>query len=286
MKCLVPGEPVIDEIFETGRVVGRDGRSYEPRSSIAREEGWFLFSIIRSDPTITRTLEVGCGHGISSLYICAGLRDRPEALHTIIDPWQPAPRPGGVDWAGVGAFNLERQGHRNHRLIEAGSEIVLPRLLSEGEGNLDFVFIDGWHTFDHTMLDCFYATRLLRVEGILAIHDAWMPAVGRAVEFLRNYPCYEDYALPADRAQAPPAGALSTVDPFPTPTKLDRARKFFTSLLGGNPDARRFAPGSLVSRVRRGWPAGTFQNLAVLRKTEDDRRGAAWHVDFKTRWPR
>ena len=283
MNSLVPGEPVIDEIFETGQVVGRDGRSHEPRSSIAREEGWFLFSIIRSDPTIARTLEVGCGHGISSLYICAGLRDRPEALHTIIDPWQSAPRPGGIDWAGVGAFNLERQGHRNHRLIEAGSEVVLPRLLTEGEGNFDFVFIDGRHTFDHTMLDCFYATRLLRVEGILAIHDAWMPAVGRAVEFLRNYPCYADYALPADRVQVPPAADGSMVNPS---TTLDRARKLLESLLGGNQYARRIALGTLVRRARGSWPAGTFQNLAVLRKTEDDRRGAAWHVDFKTRWPR
>ncbi len=284
MKSLVPGEPVIDEIFETGRVVGRDGRSHALQDSITREEGWFLFSIIQSDPTITRTLEVGCGHGISSLHIAAGLRDRPGALHTIIDPWQSAPRSGGVDWAGVGAFNLDRQGHGNHRLIEVASEIALPRLLTEGDVDFDFVFIDGWHTFDHTLLDCFYATRLLRVGGgVLAIHDAWMPAVSRAVEFLRNYPCYEDYALPWGRVRTSTVGTGSMVNPF---TKLEQARKLLRTLLGGDQDARRAARSTLVRRVRVGWPAGTFQSLAVLRKTEDDRRSAVWHVDFKARWPR
>ena len=41
-------------------------------------------------------------------------------------------------------------------------------------------------------MDCFYATRLLRVGGYLAIDDVRaFQSVRRGVDFLINYPCYE-----------------------------------------------------------------------------------------------
>lgn len=66
----------------------------------------------------------------------------------------------------------------------------------------DFIFIDGWHTFDHTLLDAFYATRLLRIGGYLLVDDAGMAPVQRACEYLAAYPCYRKHAV-ASR----PAGA-------------------------------------------------------------------------------
>jgi predicted O-methyltransferase YrrM len=86
---------------------------------------------------------------------------------------------------------LEEAGIRFFNLVEIKSEFALPRILEQGEGSFDFIFIDGWHTFDHTLLDCFYATRLLRVGGYLAIDDVIFPAVRRVVDFVLNYPCYE-----------------------------------------------------------------------------------------------
>jgi len=68
---------------------------------------------------------------------------------------------------------------------------VLPRLAAEQSGTFDLVFIDGFHTFDHTMLDCFYATRLLRVGGYLVLDDTDMQSVGRVLDYVANYPCYE-----------------------------------------------------------------------------------------------
>jgi hypothetical protein len=53
---------------------------------------------------------------------------------------------------------------------------------------------DGWNTFDPTLLDAYYATRLLRVGGYLAIDDASWASIHRVVSFLRNYPCYREYA--------------------------------------------------------------------------------------------
>jgi hypothetical protein len=122
---------------------------------------------------------------LSSLHICKALQSRTRASHTIIDPFQT------TQWDGVGVKHLEEAGIRFFNLVEVKSEFALPRILEQGEGRFDFIFIDGWHTFDHTLLDCFYATRLLRVGGYLAIDDVIFPAVRRVVDFVLNYPCYE-----------------------------------------------------------------------------------------------
>jgi predicted O-methyltransferase YrrM len=174
----------IDDIYKARSVVGRSGTVHRLHSAIDPEKGDFLFNIIRGDLSIVKTLEVGCGYGLSSLFICSALQERHGAAHTIIDPYE-----NGY-WDGVGIKNLEDAGLRFFTLIECKSEFALPTLLEQGEGQFDFIFIDGWHTFDHTLLDCFYATRLLCVGGYLAIDDVNFPSVRRAVEFLRTYPCY------------------------------------------------------------------------------------------------
>ena len=91
--------------------------------------------------------------------------------------------------------NLARAGVDFFRLIEKRSEFALPEVLeADGEGKFDFVFVDGWHTFDHILLDCFYATRLLRVGGYLAIDDLLMRPVHRAADYVALYPCYRTHA--------------------------------------------------------------------------------------------
>lgn len=177
---------IIQRIYETGTVLGRSGKVHKLHSAIDNLEGEFLFDIIHKHRGILKTLEVGCAYGLSSLHICLATRERAGTSHTIIDPLQ------NIDWDGVGIRNLEEAGINFFDLIEVKSEFALPRLLEEQEGQFDFIFIDGWHTFDHTLLDCFYATRLLRVGGYLVIDDVSFPSVKRVVNFLKNYPCYEE----------------------------------------------------------------------------------------------
>lgn len=179
---------IIDRLYKTRTVVGQSGKVHRLKSEIDRYEGEFIAKIISNDPKIINTLEVGCAYGLSSLYICSALKERPGVSHIIIDPFQ------SNHWDGSGVKHLEEAGVNFFDLIEAKSEIALPKLLSDKEGKLDFIFIDGWHTFDHTLLDCFYATRLLRVGGYLVIDDVSFPAIERVVDFLKTYPCYEEYA--------------------------------------------------------------------------------------------
>lgn len=176
---------LLDEIYERGEVVTPKGEVLKMHSGISRDEGKFIYNLIQSDPRINHTLEVGCAYGLSSLNICAALRGRNGAKHIIVDPFQ------NTQWQSVGISNLIREELSWFELIEERSEFALPRIAASRENQFEFIFIDGWHTFDHTMIDCFYATRLLGVGGYLVIDDANFPSISKVIRYLENYPCYQ-----------------------------------------------------------------------------------------------
>jgi predicted O-methyltransferase YrrM len=173
-------------ILQTGEVRDAAGQTHPLASALDRAECDLLSSVIENDRNIRRTLEVGCAHGISSLCICAATMARSSAHHVIIDPEQ-----NGAGWKGIGVANLGRAGFKHFELIEEPSEYALPRLSGTETGSFDLVFIDGWHTFDHTMIDLFYANRLIRIGGYIVIDDYNWPAVRKAVSYFGNYPCYQ-----------------------------------------------------------------------------------------------
>jgi predicted O-methyltransferase YrrM len=244
---------MIQNIYKTRSVVGRSGEVHKLHSAIDPEEGEFLFSIIDNDATIRKTLEVGCAYGLSSLNICAALQDRAGASHTIIDPSQ------NSVWDGVGIRNLETAQINFFSLVETGSEFALPRLLETNEHEFDLIFIDGWHTFDHTLVDCFYATRLLRVGGVLAIDDVYFASVSAVVDFLRNYPCYEEYG------SVRTGGSRSW--------KKVVARSLLSPI--GRKSWRKVLSRSLYRRIFE----DRTTSMIALRKVKEDHRNWDWHND-------
>jgi predicted O-methyltransferase YrrM len=240
----------IRSIYESKRVVGKSGLEIALHSEIDPSEGAFIHRVITEDTGITKTLEVGCAYGLSSLHICDALGSRPGARHFIIDPFQAS------QWDGVGVRNLEKAGISFFTLIENKSEIALPELLDQGEATFDLIFIDGWHTFDHTLLDCFYATRLLRQGGYLLIDDVGMPAVRRTIDYLIRYPCYQTHAT------------LSV----PRPLTLKR-RAAMTALgcIGSEMRSRLFHPEWLNRAFD-----DQFTRMIALKKISEDRRSWDW----------
>ena len=179
---------VIDSIQKTGTVTGKSGRIHKLHSPINRQEGLFVYNLIRADASVKKTLEIGCAYGLPSLHICAATNGREDAWHTIIDPLQ------NTLWDGVGIQNLDAAEFDAFELIENKSEFALPLLVQEEKGQFDFVFVEGSQTFDHALLDCFYATRLLRLGGYLVLDSLSRTPARCAVDFLNTLPCYEEYA--------------------------------------------------------------------------------------------
>lgn len=93
-------------------------------------------------------LEVGMAYGIASLSILAALDEAGEGGKLIsVDPNQ------NSDWKGIGIANVRRTGVIDrHRLIEEPDFLALPALLKD-EVNVDFAYVDGWHTFDYVLMD-------------------------------------------------------------------------------------------------------------------------------------
>lgn len=125
------------------------------------------------------TIEVGLGYGISALFICEGLLANGDATarHVVIDPYQ------ATRFSNCGLQFLDEAGLSEMvQYHAADSQIVLPRLLSEGR-SFDLAFLDGNHRFDSVFLDLIYLGRLIRAGGILFIDDYQLPAVARAASF-------------------------------------------------------------------------------------------------------
>ena len=193
---------VIEGIYRSGVVHDESGGEYRLSSQMDRAEGRALSHLIESDSAVRNTLEVGCAFGLSSLYICSALAGKESPRHIIVDPYQ------NTEWHGVGIANLRRAGYDFFELIERPSEFALPDIVEDQAGDYDLVFIDGWHTLDQTLLDLYYANRLVRQGGYIVVDDCRMPSVARAVSYVSRYPAYERLRG-LDKQLRPGPGAVS-----------------------------------------------------------------------------
>ncbi|RFC43557.1 MAG: putative O-methyltransferase YrrM [Verrucomicrobia bacterium] len=238
---------VIDKIQESGTVTGKSGRIHKLHSPINRQEGLFVYNLIQADASVKKTLEIGCAYGLPSLHICAATNGREDAWHTIIDPLQ------NTLWDGVGIQNLDAADFDAFELIENKSEFALPLLVQEEEGQFDFVFVEGSQTFDHALLDCFYATRLLRLGGYLVLDSVTRTPARCAADFLNTLPCYEEYA--------------SVREPLPKPWPLRLLR------LLREPISRLLKEEHLHSVRQQTFLKNKNTRMVAFKKIAEDERG-------------
>jgi predicted O-methyltransferase YrrM len=249
---------ILDSIYETRQVEDERGGRHPLHSEITPDEGAMIASLIR-DNGIDRTLEIGCAFGVSSLFICGALSDRPDPRHTIVDPFQ------STEWRGIGVANLRRAGYEFVELIEETSEVALPRLFDERR-TFQFALIDGFHTFDHILVDFFLADRLLEVGGIVVFDDLQLPGVRKLMRYIAGYPHYA-IERTARRSVYPPSLKRRLFE-WPLRTLAGwlpadyRMRIFDDSL--ARPDSA----------------LGLVSEMVALRKTGPDRRGSHWFVNF------
>jgi len=205
------------------------------------EEGGELITkaIYAIKPKIT--LEVGFGCGISTLFVCDALAGNgTRSRHIVLDPYQ------STTFRNIGLQNIRRAGYEHIiELYETPSELALPRLLAEGT-RIQTAIIDGWHTFDHAMVDFFYINKMLDVNGIVILDDTYLPSIWQLTNHIRTYPAYEPFAAQAQ------------------PRVRTRAR------------VRRMLSRALPS-LRRPWDR---PRCLAFRKVTQDTRNWDWHVEF------
>lgn len=246
----------IDKIYETGLVQDESGNEYRLHSGVDRFEGELLHMVISSDEAVQKTLEIGCAYGLSSLHICSALSTRNSARHVIIDPYQ------RQYWHGVGIHNLQRAGFSFFELIEEPSEFILPVLAKSEAGTYDLVFIDGVHTFDHVLLDLFYANCLIRTGGYIVIDDCNMASISRAVSYIVKYPCYR---------------LLSQFGRNLHKKSLPRRIGNAARLLLPQPIVSYLLPKTLYDKY---YSRVVYPSMVVLKKVEDDKRNWDWFAAF------
>jgi predicted O-methyltransferase YrrM len=178
-----PVHPLLEHAFASGMTELPDGTPVPLRSSISSQDCDLVERMILASGA-TSAVEVGMAWGVSSLCIIDNLcRNGPPTLVSI-DPHQM------TEWHGAGMHLLRRAQLEKHvRLIEEPSQRALPRLVAEG-ARFDLAFIDGWHTFDHTLVDFFHTDALLETGGTLILDDVGYPAITKVVRFIlanRNY---------------------------------------------------------------------------------------------------
>ncbi|HUL22704.1 MAG TPA: class I SAM-dependent methyltransferase [Thermodesulfobacteriota bacterium] len=246
----------IETIYKTRLVYDESGNEYPLHSEVDKVEGELLHTVISSDRTIRKTLEIGCAYGLSSLHICSALSTRESARHVIIDPVQHA------YWHGVGVYNLKRAGFTFFELIERPSEFILPELAQREAGTYDLVFIDGVHTFDHTLLDFFYANQLIRIGGYIVLDDCTTGSISKVVSYVSQYPCYRllpQFSRNLDRKS--PLARMAKV------VRLLLPRSMSVCLL----------PKHLYDRY---YSRVLYPSMVVLKKVEVDERNSDWFASF------
>jgi len=159
-----------------------EGKDIELSDGIPIEEVEMIYDVM-SEYKPKSSLEIGLCHGISSMAICDNLKESNGVNH-IIDP--------GLKVNRYGISNLEIAGLKDNFIhYDDVSEVVLPQLL-QNDLKVDFVFMDGWLTLDHLMLDFFYIDKILNIGGIVMFDNCEMSSVKEAFNYFSQYPSYHE----------------------------------------------------------------------------------------------
>jgi predicted O-methyltransferase YrrM len=233
--------PVLKNILDSREMRDEHGVQHPLRFAMSEAEGELIIEVFESTkPDVS--LEIGFAYGIATLFACTALdRNEKPCRHIVLDPLQSSL------FAGMGLTNIRRAGYERFvDFIQAPSEIALPQLL-DAQTRIQAAIIDGFHTFDHALVDFFYVNKMLDVGGVIIFDDVNMPSIARLISHITTYPSYR---------------VLKG-------TAMPRAPNPFVSL------RRRLNAKGLSARHSRDNPS-----CIALQKVVPDAREWDWHADF------
>jgi len=146
-------------------------------------EGDLIFSLIL-EGGYSHCLETGFATGSTAVYMLFATK---EVEGTVVS----------IDIAGqqrndLGLRNVERSGFkRRHTFLENDSIRVLAKFMLEERG-FDFVYIDGWKTFDHLAFELYAVDQMLETGGVVFFDDTYLPSVRQSIRMLQRSFAYEE----------------------------------------------------------------------------------------------
>lgn len=240
MSKLLKNCPILGEMLDSGVTYTQEGREVPMHVYLPLSYAEALYNtVLQYQPSTV--IEIGMAFGISSLAILTALKEieRGGKLYSI-DPFQ------SQQWHDCGVAAIQRSKLQNwHELIQDYDYNALPNLLASGL-KVNLAYIDGYHTFDHTLLDWWYVDRMLTVGGVVGFNDCGMPAVDKVISFLMGHRKYEelDVGLPYEPSVGLKKQALLRY--LPTANKIKYFRRaedrYFRKIENWEPQWDFFAP--------------------------------------------
>jgi predicted O-methyltransferase YrrM len=182
-----PIHPVAEEVITTRSAPLQDGRIVPANSFVSVESCRLLYELVERSEA-RNGIEIGMAFGVSTVCLADALRTvaGAEAKLIAFDPTQRL----ADSWNSAGLWQVERAGLSDVvELRDETSQRGLPKLVDSGY-RCQIGFIDGWHTFDHTLIDFFYIDQMLDAGGHIVFDDTLYPSIHSVVRFVlanRNY---------------------------------------------------------------------------------------------------
>lgn len=178
---------IIENLLRKRISMTAEGKVQSLSGGISLQEAQVIQKIIKAHE-LSICIETGVAHGVSTLAICEALAELPSTNDKQlygIDPSQFS------EHHGIAVRLLKDHGFSQlFTLLEGPTHLEAPMLLKAGK-KVDFAFIDGFHTFDYSLIDFFFMDKLLRVGGFLMIHDLPFPAKKKLIRYILTHRRYE-----------------------------------------------------------------------------------------------
>jgi predicted O-methyltransferase YrrM len=226
-----PIHPIAEEVITTRTATLSDGSVVAASSFVSRQTCQILYEMVERSAA-RHGVEVGMAFGVSTVCLADALRGvgGPEARLIAFDPTQRLTD----SWNSAGVWQVERAGLSSVvELHDETSQRGLPKLVDSGY-RCQIGFIDGWHTFDHTLIDFFYIDQMLEIGGHIVFDDVLYPSIHSVVRFVlanRNYELAAVEVVPAHetafrvrRAVKRLLRRLARTDRDPSPANLATLR--------------------------------------------------------------
>ena len=143
------------------------------------QTGYYLYSLIK-DNSLHKILQIGTRNGIETMYFDAALQTISDKKNNVLHIIQDEEK-----WKERFGITFDKLKTKNKKWFKEETYLVLPELI-EKEMTYDMIIVKGNFLFDYTLMDFFYADKLLEVGGIMTIHTARFESRQKLIKYIQT----------------------------------------------------------------------------------------------------